>query len=152
MKRREKVVMISVAICAIVIGFLLDSKTCASKGVTTQKRSTKNLESKNDLCVVNKSGSQVNAAFYTKRMKRHGDVIKLPILKSKIKRDKQASILAVARKPDVLGDKLSQAVSHVDTHNQKSVCIKRSGYDFVVSTTPYHKDEPKCLKCTVNRK
>jgi hypothetical protein len=70
--------------------------------------------------------------MYTKRMRRHGKVVSLPIGKSKLKRDKQSSYLAVARKETTLGTQIDKSVPHIKTRRARGVSVKDRGYNLAL--------------------
>jgi hypothetical protein len=128
MKKRDKIVIVVGVVAILASGFWIDRQRCLRGEQPVVKREPVVKQSE-PLCVTNVTGSKVKAAMYTNRMRRYGKVINLPIGKSKVKRNKQSSYLAVARKEKTLGKAIDKSVPHIKTRRAKGVSVSDHGYD-----------------------
>lgn len=145
MKNRKMIILIGAALAIIAFAFMREHRCClmskhaqkSSDKVSDHcTRKARHAMVREPLCVRNATGAQISAALYSKEMHRKSDVVSVPVIgKTKIKRSKKASILAVARKPETLQETLNKSVPHVGVCKAKAATVKRAGYELVITTS-----------------
>jgi hypothetical protein len=140
MKITKKMAIFAAAVVVMFAGFFIDRKrgimTCA---MSQQKEKAPLIKNKEQLTIHNETGSKVNAAFYNKKLKRRGNVMRVDKEKMDVARRPQAPYVAVSRNVNTLGEQISKSIPRTNVRRTRCVTIKSKGQDLVITPTAVHK-------------
>jgi len=136
-KTLKKKIIIAIALAVLLVGFCIDRKNGMSGvGLYNQEpEKSPVVNKKQPLTIHNETGSKVNAAFYNKRFRRSGSVIRVEDDKLEVARRSQAPYLAVARNSTALGAHIEKSTPHTKVTRARCVKIASRGYDLMVTPT-----------------
>lgn len=138
MKKNQKIAIFCAALAVAFVGFFVDKKNnICSFAQKAQGLSPAVVNVKEPLIVHNETGSKVNAAFYNKRLKRRGSVIRIQGEKTKLSRTPLVPYLAVSRNANELGEKITKnkRSSRINIRRTPCVTIKSQGQELMLTTT-----------------
>lgn len=137
MKSVKKIAVFGAAVAFVFVGFIFDKKNnVCSFAQKEQPMTAPSINIKEPLTVHNETGSKVNAAFYNKRLKRRGGVIRVQGEKMELARNPLSPYFAVSRNGHALGEKITNTrPSRINIRRTKCVAIKSRGHDLVVTPT-----------------
>ena len=137
MKNVKKIALFAAAVALVFVGFFFDRKNNVCSFAQKEQAMTGPIVNiKEPLTVHNETGSKVNAAFYNKRLKRRGAVIRVQGEKMELARTPLVPYLAVSRNAHELGEKITKSrPSRINIRRTKCVAIKSRGHDLVVTPT-----------------
>lgn len=139
----KKRVAIVAAIVLLCFGFYIYRKKCMavdyldySEEPRVQAQLQAPLVKKHEpLTIHNETGAKVNAAFYNKRFKRSGSVIRVAKEKMNVARRYQAPYIAVSRNSNTLAGRIEKSVAHTNVRRARGVKIASKGHDLIVTPT-----------------